>query len=161
VTIQEGQRLPPATLLRIGADGVEKVELQALTAGRRVALFALPGAFTPTCQSAHVPSFVRTAGGFAAKGVQAIYCLAVNDPWVMRAFGEATGATAAGIGMLADHAGQFTRAIGMSIDDPDGWRHGRSKRYAMLVEDGTVRIFAPEPGPGCAISGGEALLDAI
>jgi cytochrome c peroxidase len=130
--------------------------------GRKVAIFAVPGAFTPTCHSAHVPSFIRTKDQFAAKGVDEIICISVNDPFVMGAWGQATGATEAGITMLADATSEFTKAIGMDFDAPPAGLIARSKRYAMLVEDGTVKVLNPEESPGtCEISGGEALLDAI
>jgi cytochrome c peroxidase len=109
-----------------------------------------------------VPSFIRTKDQFAAKGVDEIICISVNDPFVMKAWGEATGATAAGITMLSDAASEFTKAIGMNFDAPPAGLVARSKRYAMLVEDGVVTVFHPEESPGtCDISGGEALLAAI
>ena len=161
-TIAEGATLPDADLLRIGAEGPEAVSLRGLTAGRRVALFAVPGAFTPTCHSAHMPSFVRNVDAFAEKGVDAIVCVAVNDPFVLRAWGEATGATAAGIMVLSDAGGEFTRSIGMNFDAPGAGLVGRSKRYAMLVEDGVVRVLHVETARGtCDVSGGEVLLAEV
>lgn len=160
--IAEGDRLPDARLLRLGADGPEAVSMAELTAGRRVVLFAVPGAFTPTCHSAHMPSFVRTADEFRDRGVDAILCVAVNDPFVLRAWAEATGAPAAGIETLSDASGEFTRAVGMAFDAPGAGLRGRSRRYAMLVEDGTVRVLRAEASPGaCDVSGGEGLLEAI
>lgn len=162
MSISEGDRLPEASLIRLGANGPEQVETAALTQGRKVILFAVPGAFTPTCHSAHVPSFVRTKDQLAAKGVDEIVCVAVNDPFVMKAWGEATGATAAGIGMLSDGTGAFTRALGLEFDRPEAGLMGRSKRYAMLVEDGVVKVLHLESAPGvCEVSGGEAMLAAI
>jgi cytochrome c peroxidase len=162
MTISVGDRLPEATLVRMGAAGPETVQVSDLTAGRRVVIFAVPGAFTPTCHSAHVPSFVRTRAGFDAKGVDEVVCVSVNDAHVMRVWGEATGATAAGITMLADPAGAFAEALGMTFDFPAAGMYNRSKRYAMFVEDGVVRLFHPETGRGtCEVSGGEAMLAAI
>jgi cytochrome c peroxidase len=159
MTIREGDRLPEATLLRIGETGPETVALADRLKGRKVVIFAVPGAFTPTCHSAHVPSFVRTRDGFAAKGVDEIICISVNDPFVMKSWGEATGATAAGLTMLADADAAFTRAIGMDFDAPAVGLLARSKRYAMLVEDGVVRVLHLEANPGaCEVSAGEALL---
>jgi cytochrome c peroxidase len=159
MTIKEGDRLPEATLLRIGENGPETVALADRLKGRKVVIFAVPGAFTPTCHSAHVPSFVRTRDGFAAKGVDEIICISVNDPFVMKSWGEATGATAAGLTMLADADAAFTRAIGMDFDAPAVGLLARSKRYAMLVEDGVVRVLHLEANPGaCEVSAGEALL---
>ena len=160
MTISVGDRLPDAQLLRIGDDGPEAVSLRALTEGRRVAIFGVPGAFTPTCSSAHMPSFVRTADDFREKGVEEIVCIAVNDPHVLKAWSEQTGADAAGIKVLGDSDGAFTAAIGMAFDAPPAGFHGRSKRYSMLVEDGTVVAFNPESSrSSCEISGGEALLE--
>jgi len=160
--ISVGDKLPAATLTRIGENGPEPVELAALAQGRKLAIFAVPGAYTPTCHSAHVPSFIRTCDQFAAKGVDEIICVAGNDPFVMQAWGEATGATAAGIAMLADAECAFTDAIGMRFDAPPAGLIGRSKRYAMIVEDGEVKILHLEESPGtCEVSAGEALLDAL
>ncbi|MFU8864453.1 MAG: peroxiredoxin [Rhodobacterales bacterium] len=162
MTISTGARLPDATLVKMGEKGPEPVALGDKLKGRKVALFAVPGAFTPTCHSAHVPSFIRTKDDFAAKGVDEIICISVNDPFVMKAWGEATGATEAGITMLSDASSEFTKAIGMDFDAPPAGLVARSKRYAMLVDDGVVTVFHPEESPGtCDVSGGEALLAAI
>lgn len=162
MTISTGAKLPDATLVKMGEKGPEPVALGDKLKGRKVALFAVPGAFTPTCHSAHVPSFIRTKDDFAAKGVDEIICISVNDPFVMKAWGEATGATEAGITMLSDASSEFTKAIGMNFDAPPAGLVARSKRYAMLVDDGVVTVFHPEESPGtCEISGGEALLAAI
>jgi peroxiredoxin len=162
MTISVGDKLPEAKLVRIGASGPEAVEIGALTKGRKVVIFAVPGAFTPTCHSAHVPSFIRTKDGFKDKGVDEIICIAVNDPFVMKAWGEATGATEAGLTMLGDADGSFTRAIGLNFDAAPAGLMGRSRRYAMLVEDGVVKVLHLEEKPGtCEISGGESLLAAI
>ncbi len=162
MTISTGTKLPEATLVKMGEKGPEQVALDEKLKGRKVALFAVPGAFTPTCHSAHVPSFIRTKDDFAAKGVDEIICISVNDPFVMKAWGEATGATEAGITMLSDASSEFTKAIGMDFDAPPAGLVARSKRYAMLVEDGVVTVFHAEESPGtCDVSGGEALLAAI
>ena len=163
MAISKGDRLPDAELLRLGPDGgPESVPLGALTKGRKAVVFALPGAFTRTCTAAHVPSFIRTKDQFAEKGVDPIICIAVNDPFVMGAWAEATGAKEAGIHMLGDADGAFTRAVGMAFDAPPVGFHGRSKRYAMLVDDGVVQVIHEEEGPGtCDASGGEALLREV
>jgi peroxiredoxin len=162
MAISVGDRLPEATLVRIGASGPEQVDVAGLTKGRKVVIFAVPGAYTPTCHSAHVPSFIRTKDGFAAKGVDEIVCVSVNDPFVMKAWGEATGAAAAGISLLADAEGAFTKALGLDFSAPAVGLIGRSKRYALLAEDGVVKVLHLEESPGtCEISGGEALLSAI
>jgi cytochrome c peroxidase len=162
MTISKGDKLPDATLLQLGENGPETVTLSDKTAGRKVVIFAVPGAYTPTCHSAHVPSFLRTKDQFADKGVDEIICISVNDPFVMRAWGKDTGASDAGITMLGDPESAFTKAIGMDFTAPPAGLVARSKRYAMLVEDGTVTLLNQEESPGtCEISGGEALLAAM
>lgn len=160
--ISVGTALPDATLIEMTAEGPAPVALSDKTKGRKIVIFAVPGAFTPTCHAAHVPSFIRTKDQFSSKGVDEIICVSANDPFVMGAWGEATGATAAGLTMLADADSSFTDAIGMRFDAPPAGLIGRSKRYAMLVEDGEVKILHLEESPGtCEVSAGEALLDAL
>ena len=162
MTISQGDKLPEAKLVRLGEKGPEQVSMRDMTAGRKVVIFAVPGAYTPTCHSAHVPSFVRTFSQFKDKGVDEIVCVSVNDPFVMKHWGEATGATQAGITMLGDADSSYTKAIGMDFDAPPAGLLARSRRYAMLVEDGTVSILHVEEGPGvCEVSAGEALLAAM
>jgi cytochrome c peroxidase len=161
MTIGLGDRLPGVTVLEMTADGPRPVDLARRLKGRKVVIFGLPGAFTGICSTSHVPSFIRTRDAFAARGVDEVICIAVNDPFVMGEWGRATGATGAGITMLADAGGDFARAIGMLYSAPDRGLIDRSKRYALLAEDGVVRVWQPEPDRGCSISGGEALLDAI
>jgi glutaredoxin/glutathione-dependent peroxiredoxin len=159
MSISVGDRLPEASLLRVAGADVEVVPLQDRLAGRRVILVGLPGAFTNTCSSAHVPSFIRTREALREKGVDEIICVAVNDPFVMHAWGEATGAAEAGLTMLADAEGAFTRAIGMEFSNPARGLIGRSLRYALLAEDGVVKVYRAEEGHGvCDLSGGEAML---
>lgn len=160
--IAKGDRLPGAQLVRIGEGGVEQVDLAARLKGRNVILFAVPGAFTPTCHSAHMPSFLRNADALRAKGVDEIICVSVNDPFVMKAWGEATGATDAGITLLGDPQGELTQALGLAFDAPGPGLMGRSRRYAMQVVDGEVRVLHLEETPGaCEISGGEEMLKAL
>ena len=161
MTIDVGQKLPAGQLTRMGAAGVEAVDLASLTRGRKLVIFAVPGAYTPTCHTAHVPSFIRSMDALKAKGVDEVICLAANDPFVMAAWGEVTGATAAGITMLSDADGSFAEAIGMRKDAPAAGLYARSKRYAMAVEDGTVTVWHPETGKGCEISGGEHMAEAL
>ena len=146
MSITVGDKLPGATLLQLGAEGPEAVSLGDKLAGRKVVIFAVPGAYTGVCTTAHVPSFIRTKPKFDAKGVDEIICLAVNDPFVMKAWGEATGAAAAGITMLADAESAFTTAIGMDFSAPPAGLINRSARYAMLVEDGVVKVLHREIG---------------
>lgn len=161
MTISVGAKLPEATLLQMGADGAEAVALGAKLKGRKVVIFGLPGAYTSTCSTAHVPSFIRTAAAFKAKGVDEIICVSVNDPFVMKAWGESTGATAAGITMLGDADSSFSKAIGMVFDVPPLGFFARSKRYSLLAEDGVVTQFNPEVESGCNISAGEHLLGQL
>ena len=159
MTIAIGSRLPEATLLTMGESGAEVVTLSDRLKGRKVVIFGLPGAYTGTCSTQHVPSFIRTADQFRAKGVDRIVCVSVNDPFVMGAWAKDTGAEAAGLTFLSDADGAFTEAMGMSFDAPPAGLFGRSKRYAMLVENGTITALEVEESPGqCSISGGESLL---
>lgn len=161
MTISTGDRLPEATLLQMGNEGPEQVALQDKLKGRKVVIFGLPGAFTGTCTTAHVPSFIRTRAGFAEKGVDEVICVSVNDPHVMKAWGESTGATQAGITMLADADASYTKAIDLAFTVPMAGFFDRSKRYALYAEDGVVKVMHMEIERGCEISGGEAMLAAI
>ena len=162
MTISVGQPLPDATLIRMGEAGAEAVSVRDKAKGRKVVIFAVPGAFTPTCHSAHMPSFIRTHAKFKDKGVDEVICVSVNDPFVMKAWGEATGANDAGISMMADPESSFTKAMGLAFDAPPVGLIARSKRYALYAEDGVVKVLHLEESPGtCEISGGEALLAAI
>ena len=162
MTISTGDKLPETTLTQMGSDGPEQVKLWEKLSGRRVVIFAVPGAFTPTCQSAHVPSSIRTHSELAAKGVDEVMCVSVNDPFVLGSWGEVTGATAAGITMLGDADSEFTKAIGMDFSAPPVGLINRSKRYAMVVDDGVVSVLNVEESPGvCETSAGEAILAAI
>lgn len=162
MTISTGDTLPQASFLQMGEDGPQSVDLAPILKDSKVVIFGLPGAYTGTCSTAHVPSFIRTIDAFKAKGVDAVICLSVNDPFVMQAWGDATGATAAGIIMAGDADASFTKAIGMTFSAPPAGLTDRSKRYAMLVDNGVVTILNAEGSPGeCEISAGETLLDAM
>jgi cytochrome c peroxidase len=161
MTISEGDRLPDATFLEFDGTAPREVASSDVFPERKVVLFGLPGAFTRTCTAAHLPSFMRTAEAFRAKGVNEIVCVAVNDPFVMKAWSDATGAADAGVRLLADASGAFTRAMGLAYDAPATGLFGRSRRFASLVEDGVVTVLNLEPGRECNISAGEALLDRV
>lgn len=162
MTISVGDTLPEANLLKIGETGPETVSLTALTEGKTAVVFGLPGAYTSTCTSAHVPSFIRTKEAFAAKGVDTIICVSVNDPFVMQSWSKDTGAEAAGLHMLADADGAWTKSIGLDFDAPPVGFFGRSQRYSMLVENGAVKVLNLEEGPGqCEISAGETLVEQV
>jgi cytochrome c peroxidase len=162
MTIKTGDTIPDATLLVLGENGPEAVKLADKFTDRKVVIFGLPGAYTGPCSTAHVPSFTITYDDFMAKGVDEIICIAVNDPFVMKAWGEATRATDAGITMLGDASSEFTKAIGMDFTAEAAGFINRSKRYAMLVENGVVQILNAEPDSGvCDLSSGETLLEAM
>ena len=161
MALTAGDTLPDATLLRMGEDGPEEVRLSERLAGRRVVLFGLPGAYTGVCTTAHVPSFIRTREAFAGKGVDEIICVAVNDPFVMKQWGLDTGATEAGLTLLADPAAEFTRAAGMEFTAPPVGFYNRSRRYALVARDGVIEVIQEDQPGTCDRSGGEALLEAI
>lgn len=162
MTISVGDRLPEASLLQMGANGAEAVSLGDRLKGRKVVIFGLPGAFTGTCTTAHVPSFMRVRAKLAEKGVDEVICVSVNDPFVMKAWGDSTGAAAAGITFLGDAASEFTKAIGMEFSVPHLGFADRSKRYALYAEDGVVKVLnMGQESSACEISGGEAMLEAI
>ena len=160
MSISKGDKLPAGQLLKPGANGPAPLDAADLAQGR-VAIFAVPGAYTPTCSNAHMPSFVKNADKFRERGVSRVVCITVNDPFVAGAWAKSTGAADAGIEVLADADGSWTKALGMNIEGA-GWINGRSKRYAMLVDGGTVTELQVEESPGtCALSSGDALLDLI
>ncbi len=160
MTLTIGNTLPDASLIQMTENGPEQVSLRRKLTGRKVVIFALPGAFTPTCSAAHVPSFIRTAGQLAEKGIDEIICIAVNDAFVMGEWGKITGGTQAGITFLSDADSAFTTAIGMEFDAAPVGMYARSKRYSMLVEDGVVKLLNLETDRSvCDLSGGEALLE--
>ena len=159
--LSAGDTIPDATLLRMGDDGPEEISLSDRLKGRTVVLFGLPGAYTGTCTTAHVPSFIEAMDDLKAKGVDEVICVAVNDPFVMKAWGESTGATAAGITMLADPAAEFTKAADMAFTAPPVGFYDRSRRFAAVVRDGTVdTVQEDEPGT-CNRSGGAAILATL
>jgi peroxiredoxin len=144
MSIQVGQRVPEAVLQHID-DGVHRIDTHALFEGRKLVLFAVPGAFTPTCSERHLPGFVEHFDDFRAKGID-VACMAVNDAFVMQAWGKSQNVPA-GMRMLADGNGDFTRALGLELD-ASGYGMGvRSKRFALYAEDGVVRgLWVEAPG---------------
>jgi len=162
MTISVGDRLPDAKLHLMTDAGFELVSLADRLKGRKVVIFGLPGAYTGTCTTAHVPSFIRVREKLAARGVDEVICLSVNDAFVMKAWGEATGATKAGITMLGDADSSFSKAIGLVFSLPEKGFFDRSKRYALYAEDGVVKVLHHGQESGaCEISGGEAMLEAL
>ena len=161
MTIKIGDRLPEATFMTPGADGPKPVTTAEYFGGRTIVLFAVPGAFTPTCHANHLPGYVQHGGAIKAKGVDAIAVTGVNDVFVMKAWAAASGATDK-IDFLADGSAAFAKAIGMDLDLNERGLGIRSKRYSMLVKDGVVTEFAVEETPGtAAVSGAEAMLGKL
>ena len=138
MTVKIGDRLPAATFKQLTPNGIVDVGTDALLRGRKVALFGLPGAYTPVCSAAHLPGYVANADRLHVAGFDAIACVSVNDPFVMDAWGKAHGADGKVL-MLADADASFTKAIGMAVDLPASGLLDRSQRYSMVVEDGVVR----------------------
>jgi peroxiredoxin len=136
MTIQVGERIPDLTLNRMGDKGPEPITTREIFAAKKVVLFALPGAFTPTCSKAHLPGYVAHAAELKAKGIDTIACLSVNDAWVMDAWGKAHNAGE--ILMLADGSAVLTRALGLELDLTERGFGLRSERYAMVVDNGVV-----------------------
>lgn len=146
MTIKVGDKIPSVTLQQKTAEGVSPVTTDELFKGKRVVLFAVPGAFTPTCSAKHLPSFVQGADALKGKGVDAVACVSVNDAFVMDAWGKAQGADGK-VAMLADGSAHLAKALGLDLDLMDKGLGVRSQRYAMVVKDGTVeKLFVEAPG---------------
>jgi peroxiredoxin len=146
MTIAIGDTLPAATLVRMTADGPEKVDTKDYFAGRRVALFSVPGAFTPTCSAKHLPGFIDKADALKAKGIDEVIGTAVNDAFVMGAWGKSAGADDK-VTLLADGNGDFVRALGLEFDGSAYGMGVRGKRFSMVVNDGKVeKLFVEAPG---------------
>jgi len=161
MAISIGDTLPDATLIGTG-DKPEPVKMADKVKGRKVVIFGLPAAFSGTCSTAHVPSFLRNRDKLAERGVDEVICVSVNDYFVMKAWDEETGASKGGITFLADGTAEFTKAIGMNFTAPPVGFVDRSRRYAMLVEDGKVTLLNVEESPGqCELSAAETLLDRM
>lgn len=162
MTVKVGDKIPSVTLPNQIGDTVTQVDLAARTAGRKTVLFGLPGAYTSICSMAHLPSFIRTAEDFRAKGVDEIICVAVNDVRVMKHWGETSGAADAGITMLADWNSVLTKAFGLEFSVPAIGFKDRMTRCAMYIEDGVVKVLQLEEEKGaCVLTAGETLLGAI
>lgn len=157
MTIAVGQKIPSATLKRKTEAGVEDVTTDELFAGKKVVLIAVPGAFTPTCSVKHLPGYVTQAEALKAKGVDTVACVAVNDVFVMDAWGR-DQKVGDKVMMLADGSGAFTSAIGMELDLTERGLGKRSRRYAMIVDDGVVTELAAEEGGAFEVSGAEHVL---
>jgi peroxiredoxin len=157
MAISVGDRIPDVKLMTMTSDGVAPVQSGEVLGKGRVVLFAVPGAFTPTCSDHHLPGFVLRAEDIKAKGVDTIACIAVNDVFVMGAWGEAQG-TADDITMLADGNGDFAVEVGLTLDGSGFGLGTRSQRYAAIIDDGVVTELMVEPNPGLDVSSAESVL---
>ena len=154
--ISEGDTIPDVKLMKAGPDGPEPIGTHDLMGQGRTVLFAVPGAFTPTCSARHLPGYVDHAADFEAKGVDRIVCTSVNDAFVMGAWGR--DSDAGDIVMLADGNAEFADAMGLSMDGTDYGMGKRSRRYAAVIEDGKVARLAVEEGGGFGVSSAEDVL---
>ena len=158
MAIKVGDSLPADIKLKeIGDGGPKDVTVGEVFKGKKVVVFAVPGAFTPTCSMKHLPGFLEQASAIRNKGVDEIICLSVNDAFVMGAWGKANN-TQGKVRMLADGNGDFTKAVGLTLDASGFGMGTRSQRYAMIVQDGKVKELFVEPGPGLTVSSAESVL---
>ena len=160
MTIQVGDKIPSVDLQFLGEDGVKTINSNELFGGKKVVLFGLPGAFTPTCSSAHLPGYVVHADALKAKGVDSIICMSVNDAWVMDAWGKQHNADDQ-VMMIADGSAEFTSAIGLDYDNPTPGMGVRSQRYAMIVDDGVVEQLNVEAPREFKVSDAETILASL
>jgi len=158
MTVQSGDKIPSATLKVMGEKGPQDLTTDEIFAGKKVVLFAVPGAFTPTCSNAHLPSYVVNADKIKAAGVDNIVCVSVNDAFVMSAWGQAQNAEE--IIMAADGNGDFTKALGLEMDGTGFGMGMRSQRYALIAEDGVITTLNVEKG-GYEVSAAEAIMEAL
>lgn len=159
MTIKVGDKLPDVTLVKATADGPDKTDSASYFAGKRVALFSVPGAFTPTCSAKHLPGFVEKADALKAKGIDEIAATAVNDAFVMAAWGKSAGADA--ITMLADGNGDFAKALGLTMDGSGFGMGLRGQRYSMVVDDGTVEQLNVEAPGEYKVSTADYMLEQL
>ena len=160
MTIKTGDKIPSATLMEMQDGKPTPVSTDAFFAGKKVALFALPGAFTPTCSAKHVPGFVQNYDALKAKGVDLIACLSVNDAFVMGAWGKDQGAGDK-VRMLADGNGEFTQAVGLEMDGTKFGMGKRSQRYSMIIHNGVVKTLNVEQPGAFEVSSAEHLLGQL
>ena len=159
MSIQVGDHIPSAVLSQMQTNGPQPVTTTEYFTGRKVVLFAVPGAFTPTCSAYHLPGFVEHAGDFSAKGIDAVGCMAVNDVFVMHAWGKHSNAS--GIDMLADGNGEFTQALGLGMDASAFGMGHRSQRFAIVADDGVVTHLLVEAPGEFRVSSAESVLAAL
>jgi glutaredoxin/glutathione-dependent peroxiredoxin len=160
MAISVGDRIPDIRVMTQGPDGPTHVQTGDVLGKGKVVLFAVPGAFTPTCSDYHLPSYVLRHDELMAKGVDAIACISVNDPFVMDAWGKDQDVGDLVV-LLADGNGEFAKAIGLEMDGSGFGLGTRSQRYAMIIDDGVVTTLNVEPGPGLTVSAADAILEAL
>jgi glutaredoxin/glutathione-dependent peroxiredoxin len=161
MTIAVGDRLPEATFKVRTPEGLKDITTRELTSGQKVVLFAVPGAFTPTCHAKHLPSYLEHLDALKRKGVNTVACVAVNDAFVLDAWGRQGGVDGK-ILLLADGNGTFTKAVGLDFDGSGFGLGTRSKRYSMLVDDGVVKALHVEESPGVMeVSGADRILTIL
>ena len=160
MTIKVGDRVPSASLKHMTADGMQTITTDQLFKGKKVVLFALPGAFTPTCSAKHLPGFVQNADQIKAKGVDTIACLSVNDAFVMNAWGK-DQKVGDKVMMLADGNADFSKAVGLTMDGTGYGMGTRAQRYAMVVQDGVVKALNVEAPGAFEVSSAESILKAL
>ncbi len=160
MAIQVGERVPAVTLKHMTGKGMEDITTDEIFAGKKVVVFGVPGAFTPTCSAKHLPGYVEHAEELRSKGVDVIVCMAVNDPFVMRAWGDQAGAGEK-VMMLPDGNAELTHLLGLEMDGRGVGLGERCRRFAMVVEDGTVNHIAVEPGSGVDVSAADQILKVV
>lgn len=159
MTVKVGDTLPDVKLVKATAEGPEQVQSGDYFKGKKVALFSVPGAFTPTCSAKHLPGFVEKADDLKAKGVDEIVCTAVNDPFVMGAWGKASGSD--DVTMLADGNGEFAEALGLTMDGSGFGLGKRGQRFSMIVDDGKVTELNVEAPGDFKVSSAEHMLGQL
>ena len=159
MSVQVGDAIPDVTLKVMSDKGPADVSTGDIFSGKKVVMFAVPGAFTPTCSAAHLPGFVANADKIKEKGVDSIVCVSVNDPFVMSAWGQ--GANAEELMMVADPVGELAAAMGTELDASGAGLGVRSSRYSLVAEDGKITVLNLEQGGAFEVSSAEAILEAL
>ncbi len=160
MTIKIGDKVPSVTLRYVTPEGVKAVPSEEFFAGKKVALFALPGAYTRTCSSRHLPGYVTNSAALKAKGIDTVACLSANDHFVMNAWGQEHGAGDKLV-MLGDGSCEFTEAMGLTVDRREAGMGMRSQRYSMIVDNGIVTALHVEPSGEYGVSSAEAMLERL
>jgi peroxiredoxin len=160
MTINTGDKLPATTFVTMTDNGPEQIESADFFAGKKIALFSVPGAFTPTCSAKHLPGFIEKADALKAKGIDTIACTAVNDPFVMGAWSKSAGADGA-VTMLADGNGSFAKAVGLEMDGSKFGLGTRGQRFSMVINDGVVEQLNIEAPGEFRVSSAEHMLEQL